>query len=189
MAALLLYLYTGSYHNDDPGIERVENKWKYHFEVSRVADKYLVSKLEQAAYRSAVDLIERLDDAKDIVQVIKYLRTNGIKPSTYFDIEDLEAKHQTVLLREPEYRQLLETDMDVMWTCIDRLASSGSNASLIELACYRCNNCSSTLFLSPQSDMPLSFDSHAFGCSTPWFNRDSVWVQEQDVHGFLYSPQ
>ena len=141
MAALLLYLYTGSYQSDDPNIERVENKWKYHFEVSRVANKYLVSKLEQAAYRSAVDLIEQLNDAKDIVQVIKYLRTNGINQSSCFSIEDLEAKHQTILLREPEYRQLLETDMDLMWTCIDRLASSGSNATLVELACYRCNNC------------------------------------------------
>ena len=112
-------------------------------------DKYLVSTLEQAAYRSAVGLIERLDDTKDIIQVIKCLRTNGIKSRSYFNLEDLEAKHQTVLLREPEYRQLLETDIYLMWKCMDRLASSVSDATLVELACYRCNGCSSTFFLSP----------------------------------------
>ena len=138
MAALLLYLYTGSYHNDGPGIERVENMWKHHFEVSRVADKYLVSTLEQAAYRGAVDLIERLDDTKDIIQVIKYLRTNVIRPSPYFNLEDLVAKHQAALIQEPEYRHLLETDNDLMWICMDRLASSFSDTNLVELACYRC---------------------------------------------------
>ena len=186
MAALLLYLYTGSYHNDSASIESSENMWKYHFEVSRVANKYLVSKLEQRASRSAVDLIERLNDMKDIVQFIKYLRTNGMESSSYFNLEDIKAKHQTALVREPEYRQLLETKTDLIWPCIYRLASSVPDATLVELACCRCNGCPSTLFLSPQIATPTNLSSFAFGCLTHRCRRDSVWVQEHEIRTFLH---
>lgn len=118
--SMLRYIYTGGYFDKN---ERYDpNDWKRHLDVAITADKYGVYHLENKA-TSHFEKIAR--NSTNILEIIKVLRRlyeiPGLIRFQKF-ARELRQKHLKELLKEAGFRELLESDKDLMWEFVRELA-------------------------------------------------------------------
>lgn len=125
--SMLRYIYTGGYVADN---ERYDpNDWERHLDVAITANKYGVYHLENKAFLhfekiagnstnilSIIGILRRLYEVPGLVRFQRFARA-------------LRQKHLKELLKQDGFRELLESDKDLMWEFVKELALTDDPAT------------------------------------------------------------
>jgi hypothetical protein len=117
--ALFRYIYTFDYEEKGESASSNEAKWRFHYDVFRVAQQYEVPDLVRKAYGNLCEMRLRLAEAQEIVDYLKVLREVGVGPTLaslqpMTMLKDLIPKNLKVLAQEEGFRELLTDDEVVM---------------------------------------------------------------------------
>lgn len=135
------------YHQDYESIivRNLANKvpiWRLHLNVALAADKYLCRNLEKAAiFALSEHLSSTTSSTEEAAQMLEIVHEMDLTDSIAAMTEQVQKRLLPDLLKEPQFRALLDRDHELRWKIIDGLASfQAALPNFIDLACIDCDD-------------------------------------------------
>ncbi|CAK4032125.1 hypothetical protein SEPMUDRAFT_147200 [Lecanosticta acicola] len=113
--AVLWHIYSGKTESSRP------DDWLHDLHVSKAAEKYLLPDLEAAAFSRFQKTTDAITEPGVVLSAIHTIREVGDHPKHLEVAAKLEEKHQSALLKNQEYRSIVEEDKELLWKHMDRL--------------------------------------------------------------------
>ena len=187
MQTMLQYLYTGVYKAQFG----LDHGWRQHLAARTVAEKYLITAMKLDVEKELKACVQTMalgvtgiaaTSLKSIAEVIEAMRkvddtfSQGI---VSYLLDGLLNR----LIREPEFRHLLEQDNALMLTCMDKMADPQEN--LVEFTLYRCKTCKSQIIQGKSVAPATGRQQHCANanCSKSNYTSGPIWLRPKDHEG------
>lgn len=135
--------------------------------------RYQEPKLEKLARAEFTKRAGAIEDVRVICDIVVAARSDAAHDALTRSVDELENRHLAALVKEPEYRKMLEEDTSLLWNQLERLTFA---ASLEELIIGHCPSCDAR----PLWKKGASASVECVRCRTR-YQYYTCWVKREDV--------
>ena len=143
--AALAFLYGRDHNNpddelDDRETQKVVQDTVFQLMLCITADKYELLDLKKEAFEAFRNAAFTLVHVKEIINILRLVEDYGLETEAPYKrfVESVIDKHRVALLRDEEYRAVLDTNKTLMWSLVDSLLTSVDAGSKSVWLCRTC---------------------------------------------------